>query len=116
MKKLSVILSKEKAGTFKRGSPVIILTEGQAPAQGGGEEGQGRQSHTRVEGARTVPSVHQPEPSSSTSIHFVVSKCPIFTACAQHKSKLHCQHTRDWPGSPHKHANSAPNGRGHEDR
>jgi hypothetical protein len=48
MKKLSVILSKEKAGTFKRGSPIITLTEGQAPVRGGGEEGLGRQSHIWV--------------------------------------------------------------------
>lgn len=55
MKKLSVILSKEKAGTFKRGSPVITLTEGQVPAQGRGEEGQDRQSHIWVElGMRDV--------------------------------------------------------------
>lgn len=70
MKRLSVILSKEQAGTFGRGSPVIILTEGQAPERGRVEEGQGRQSHIWVNGACMMSSAHQPVMTTAPiSIH-----------------------------------------------
>lgn len=63
------MLSKEQAGTFGRGSPVITLTEGQAPERGGAEEGQGRQSHIWVE----------------WDMHDVLST----PACDNHSSHLH---------------------------